>query len=72
MLVGHFYWIFGGIKYDMGWRNQEKTSVFSLKKEIWIEGPDLPMRVIESIQGVSSQGRKWLPKTGGANINAST
>ena len=40
----------------MGWRNQEKTSVFSLKKEMWIEGPDLPVRVIDSIQkgGVSS------------------
>ena len=39
--------------FDMGWRNQEKTSLFSLKKEMWIEGPDLPVRVIRSIQDLS-------------------
>ena len=52
MKVGHFYWIFGGdyIHFDNNWRQQEKTSVFSLKKEIWIEGPELPVRVIDSIQ----------------------
>ena len=32
-----------------GWKEQEKTSLFSLKKESWIEGPDLPKRVIATI-----------------------
>jgi hypothetical protein len=32
------------------WIYQEKTSLFSLKKEAWIEGPDLlPMIVIKSM-----------------------
>ena len=37
------YWIFGGAS---GWKEQEKTSLFSLKKESWIEGPELPKSVI--------------------------
>ena len=43
--VGHFYWIFGGDylhEHISTWADQEKTSLFSLKKEMWIEGPDLP------------------------------
>ena len=35
--------------YSQNWKNQEKTSVFSLKKESWIEGPDLPKKVIDSL-----------------------
>ena len=57
--VGHFYWIFGGDylhEHISIWADQEKTSLFSLKKEMWIEGPDLPVHVIDSIQkgGASS------------------
>ena len=51
-LVGHFYWIFGGASgFTIAgkWINQEKTSLFSLKKEAWIEGPDLPMLLIASM-----------------------
>ena len=47
--VGHFYWILGGdsvISDQNSFKNQEKTSMFSLKKESWIEGPDLPKTVI--------------------------
>ena len=33
----------------IGWKEQEKTSLFSLKKESWIEGPDLPKSVIATI-----------------------
>ena len=32
-----------------GWKEQEKTSLFSLKKETWIEGPELPKIVIATI-----------------------
>ena len=50
---GHFYWILGGtsgISFDeLSLKNQEKTSMFSLKKESWIEGPDLPKTVIDSM-----------------------
>ena len=31
------------------WKRQEKTSIFSLKKESWIEGPGLPKRVTDSL-----------------------
>ena len=31
------------------WKEQEKTSIFSLKKESWIEGPELPTKVIDSL-----------------------
>ena len=54
--VGHFYWILGGASgfkvegYAQYWKNQEKTSLFSLKKESWIEGPDLPEKVIASLE----------------------
>ena len=53
--VGHFYWILGGASgfivegSSQNWKHQEKTSVFSLKKESWIEGPDLPKKVIASL-----------------------
>ena len=49
--VGHFYWILGGASVisDHSFKNQEKTSMFSLKKESWIEGPDLPKIVIISM-----------------------
>ena len=33
----------------IGWKEQEKTSLFSLKKETWIEGPDLPKSVIATL-----------------------
>ena len=49
--VGHFFWILGGASdiSDFNSFNQEKTSMFSLKKELWIEGPDLPKTVIDSM-----------------------
>ena len=31
------------------WKRQEKTTIFSLKKESWIEGPDLPETVTDSL-----------------------
>ena len=34
--------------------NQEKTSLFSLKKESWIEGPDLPKSVIATLASNTS------------------
>ena len=44
--VGHFFWVLGGLFVDEWNRNQftfqEKTSVFSLRREIWFNGPDLP------------------------------
>ena len=52
IIVGHFYWILGGdsvISDQNSFKNQEKTSMFSLKKESWIEGPDLPKIVITSM-----------------------
>ena len=49
--VGHFYWILGGASVisDYSYKKQKKTSMFSLKKESWIEGPDLPKIVITSM-----------------------
>ena len=44
--VGHFYWVLGGLFVNEWNQNQfdvqEKTSVFSLRREIWFNGPDLP------------------------------
>ena len=49
LLVGHSYWILGGWKVNnnlMGFMgpgstDQEKTSVFSMKRGLWFNGPDL-------------------------------
>ena len=34
---------------ELSFKNQEKTSMFSLKKESWIEGPYLPPTAIDSL-----------------------
>ena len=49
--MGHYYWILGGKKV-IEWNkrdpnknmfaDQQKTSVFSMKKGLWFDGPDLP------------------------------
>ena len=45
-LVGHFYWILGGWKVNQwdkdNFVDQQKTSVFSMKRGLWFDGPDLP------------------------------
>ena len=33
----------------LDWKKEEKTSIFSLKKESWIEGPGLPKTITDSL-----------------------
>ena len=48
--VGHTYWVLGGLFVDQWNTNyltlQEKTSVFSLKREKWFNGPYLHQALI--------------------------
>ena len=50
--VGHYYWVLGGL-YKDGWNlktfiYQKKTSIFSLQRQIWFDGPDLPEDILMS------------------------
>ena len=49
--VGHYYWVLGGyFKNDWGedLPYQEKTSIFSLRKMKWFDGPNLPEAILNT------------------------
>ena len=47
--LGNSFWIFGGFKSDSNsfvwssWIPQEKTSIWTIEKERWIQGPKIPL-----------------------------
>ena len=54
--VGHYFWILGGLikeDWSLGLLYQEKTSVFSLRKMKWFDGPNLPEALIINYAGAS-------------------
>ena len=45
--VGHYFWIFGGKSwYNLG-PPQIKSSLWSLNREVWIDGPEIPEGLIK-------------------------
>ena len=44
--VGHYFWIFGGYNSHFG-EIQTRSSLWSLKKDIWINGPEIPVGLIK-------------------------
>ena len=44
--VGHYFWIFGGYNSHFG-EIQTRSSLWSLKREIWINGPEIPVGLIK-------------------------
>ena len=54
--VGHYFWILGGLikeDWSVGLLYQEKTSVFSLRKMKWFDGPNLPEALIINHAGAT-------------------
>ena len=49
--VGHYFWIFGGHNWQFGpfenFKVQNRSSLWSLKREIWINGPEIPEGLIK-------------------------
>merc|ERR1711971_532706 len=46
--VGHYFWIFGGFKWQhYDYEVQAKSSLWSLKREVWIDGPEMPEHLIK-------------------------
>ena len=47
--LGNYFWILFGFKdHDKGWIPQEKTSIWTIKKEKWIQGPKVPIILLHS------------------------
>ena len=49
--VGHHYWVLGGLYQDeWNWKEvyQKKTSIFSLKRKVWFDGPNLPEAILNT------------------------
>ena len=50
--LGNLFWILGGFKSDhntFGWNSwipQEKTSIWTIEKEKWIQGPKIPLDLV--------------------------
>ena len=44
--VGHYFWIFGGHNWQI-FKVQTRSSLWSLKREIWINGPEIPEGLIK-------------------------
>ena len=49
--VGHNYWVLGGL-YKEGWNlveyYQQKTSIFSLRRKVWFDGPYLHKTILKT------------------------
>ena len=49
---GHYFWILGGYKSNIlawgSWIQQEKTSIWTVEKEKWIQGPKVPILLFHS------------------------
>ena len=50
--VGHYFWIFGGYNNQnldplVSFKLQTRSSLWSLKRDIWINGPEIPEDLIE-------------------------
>ena len=41
--LGNRLWILGGFKSGGSWILQEKTSIWTIEKETWIQGPKIPV-----------------------------
>ena len=49
--VGHHYWVLGGLykdKWKMVEYFQQKTSIFSLRRKVWFDGPSLPEAILKA------------------------
>ena len=50
--LGNLFWILGGFKSDHNsfawnsWIPQEKTSIWTIEKEKWIQGPKIPLFLV--------------------------
>ena len=44
--VGHYFWIFGGKSWHNFGPPQIKSSLWSLNREVWIDGPEIPEGLI--------------------------
>ena len=50
--LGNGFWILGGFKSDSNsfvwssWIPQEKTSIWTIEKEKWIQGPKIPLFLV--------------------------
>ena len=53
MRLGNCFWILGGFKSDHNsfawnsWIPQEKTSIWAVEKEKWIQGPKIPLDLLD-------------------------
>ena len=53
MRLGNCFWILGGFKSDHNsfawnsWIPQEKTSIWAVEKEKWIQGPKIPLYLLD-------------------------
>ena len=47
MRLGNRFWILGGFKSDSNWNPQEKTSIWTVEKEKWIQGPKIPLDLLK-------------------------
>ena len=45
--VGHYFWIFGGEMDVQSHKVQIKSSLWSLKRDVWINGPEIPEVLIK-------------------------
>ena len=45
--LGNRFWILGGFKSDSNWNPQEKTSIWTVEKEKWIQGPKIPLDLLK-------------------------
>ena len=43
--LGNHFWILGGFK-SGSWILQEKTSIWTIEKEKWIQGPKIPLDLL--------------------------
>ena len=43
--LGNRFWILGGFK-SGSWIPQEKTSIWTIEKEKWIQGPKIPSKIL--------------------------
>ena len=50
MRLGNYFWILGGFGGDnSAWIPQEKTSIWTIEKEKWIQGPKVPILLLHGV-----------------------
>ena len=48
--LGNYFWILGGFGGDnSAWIPQEKTSIWTIEKEKWIQGPKVPILLLHGV-----------------------